>query len=314
MVDHRSRLAAPAQSQVACRLHRLVKQKAIPRRRNPLVCQYIENLSSAALEAYADIIRDIVGRRHGVYALYQRDKLYYVGLATNLRNHLKSHLKDRHKGLWDRFSVYLTIDHKYLKELELLVIRIAQPCLATSSALMRSAAPGVDPHGPVGTELAVEHSHDAVLKVQVLGSELQGLPEPEPAPVQQGNRRPVASPSQVLPASLQQPKDLRVNQDLWGEPPPETLTPPRFRGSPRVRGSRPRFAGTPRFRGSFSRSCAMRLPLAPLFARCEPCGHPPAAASVPGESRSAQLPQQGTSSTGDDLASAVSRRASTSPL
>ena len=99
----------------------------MPRRRNSLVCQYIENLSSAALEEYASIIREIVGRRHGVYALYRRDKLYYVGLATNLRNRLNAHLKDRHKGLWDRFSVYLTIDHSHLKELESLVIRIAQP-------------------------------------------------------------------------------------------------------------------------------------------------------------------------------------------
>jgi len=99
----------------------------MPRRRNPLVCQYIENLSSAALEKYADIIRGIVGRRHGVYALYRRERLYYVGLATNLRNRLNAHLKDRHKGLWDRFSVYLTIDHSHLKELESLAIRIAQP-------------------------------------------------------------------------------------------------------------------------------------------------------------------------------------------
>jgi len=96
-------------------------------RRNPLVCQYVENLSSAALEKYAEIIRDLVGRQHGVYALYRRDKLYYVGLATNLRSRLRGHLRDRHKGLWDRFSVYLTIDHRYLRELESLVIRIAQP-------------------------------------------------------------------------------------------------------------------------------------------------------------------------------------------
>lgn len=99
----------------------------MPQRRNPLVCQYIENLSSAALERYAGIIRDIVGRRHGVYALYRREKLYYVGLATNLRRRLRGHLKDRHRGLWDRFSVYLTIDHRHLKELESLVIRISQP-------------------------------------------------------------------------------------------------------------------------------------------------------------------------------------------
>lgn len=97
------------------------------RRRTPLVCQHIENLSGDALTDYAAIIRDIVGRRHGVYALYRRDKLYYVGLATNLRSRLNAHLRDRHKGLWDRFSVYLTIEDGHLRELESLVIRIAQP-------------------------------------------------------------------------------------------------------------------------------------------------------------------------------------------
>jgi hypothetical protein len=97
------------------------------RRRSSLVCQYIENLSRDALSEYADIVREIVGRRHGVYALYRRDKLYYVGLATNLRNRLKAHLNDRHRGRWDRFSVYLTIDDRHLKEIESLAIRIAQP-------------------------------------------------------------------------------------------------------------------------------------------------------------------------------------------
>lgn len=61
------------------------------------------------------------------YALYRKNKLYYVGLATNLRGRLNTHLKDRHKGLWDRFSVYLTLENSHLRELEALVIRVAQP-------------------------------------------------------------------------------------------------------------------------------------------------------------------------------------------
>lgn len=97
------------------------------KRRKPLVCQYLENLSSAAFERYADILREVTHGRHGVYALYRRDKLYYVGLASNLRNRVRHHLRDRHRGLWDRFSMYLTIDDKHLKELESLVLRIAQP-------------------------------------------------------------------------------------------------------------------------------------------------------------------------------------------
>jgi hypothetical protein len=97
------------------------------RNRRPIVCQYLENLRSAALERYADLIREMVGRRHGVYALYRKRRLYYVGLASNLRGRLKSHVRDRHAGKWDVFSVYLTIDDGHMKELESLVLRIASP-------------------------------------------------------------------------------------------------------------------------------------------------------------------------------------------
>lgn len=96
-------------------------------RRSALVCQYLENISSGLLEQYVQYIKQLVDGQNGVYALYDRDRLYYVGLATNLQGRLASHLRDRHKGLWDRFSVYLTIDHGHIKELESLVIRIAQP-------------------------------------------------------------------------------------------------------------------------------------------------------------------------------------------
>jgi RAMA domain-containing protein/GIY-YIG catalytic domain-containing protein len=67
-----------------------------------------------------------VRNRHGVYALYRRDKLYYVGLASNLRTRLGHHLKDRHRDSWDRFSVYLTIGDSHLRELESLLLRIVK--------------------------------------------------------------------------------------------------------------------------------------------------------------------------------------------
>lgn len=92
-----------------------------------LVSQHMEGISAKALEQYQDIIREYIRGRHGIYALYKRERLYYVGLATNLRNRLKIHLKDRHKGLWDRFSVYLTIQDNHIKELESLVLRIVRP-------------------------------------------------------------------------------------------------------------------------------------------------------------------------------------------
>lgn len=92
-----------------------------------LVSQHLENISSEALEKYQDIVRRYVRGRQGVYALYRRGKLYYVGLANNLRSRLRHHLKDRHGQSWDRFSVYLAIGDRHLKELESLILRIVKP-------------------------------------------------------------------------------------------------------------------------------------------------------------------------------------------
>jgi RAMA domain-containing protein len=97
------------------------------KKRLPLVSQYLENISRRMLEEYQDSIREYVRRRHGVYALYRRGRLYYVGLAGNLRNRLHHHIRDRHSQSWDRFSVYLTIGDSHIRELELLVLRIVSP-------------------------------------------------------------------------------------------------------------------------------------------------------------------------------------------
>lgn len=91
-----------------------------------LVCQHLENISRQALEKYQHLIRQYVRNRHGVYALYRRGKLYYVGLASNLRTRLGHHLKDRHAQSWDRFSVYFTIGDSHLRELESLLLRIVK--------------------------------------------------------------------------------------------------------------------------------------------------------------------------------------------
>jgi len=92
-----------------------------------LVSQHLENISRTALEKYQDILKEFVKGRHGIYALYHKGRLYYVGLASNLRNRLKTHLKDRHAQTWDSFSVYLTINDSHLHELETLTLKIASP-------------------------------------------------------------------------------------------------------------------------------------------------------------------------------------------
>lgn len=90
---------------------------------------YLEQVSGEIMEHYREIIGDMIRGRSGVYALYQREKLQYVGLATNLMGRIRSHLRDRHRGTWDRFSVYLTArsDQPHVRELEALLLRILVP-------------------------------------------------------------------------------------------------------------------------------------------------------------------------------------------
>jgi len=76
---------------------------------------------------YQSIIRDYIKGKNGVYALYKGHMLYYVGLTSNMRTRIKHHLKDRHAGKWDSFSFYLTEDNKHIKELETLILKVAEP-------------------------------------------------------------------------------------------------------------------------------------------------------------------------------------------
>jgi hypothetical protein len=72
-------------------------------------------------------VREFIGRNAGIYALFRKGKLYYVGLATALRSRLKAHVKNRHGNSWDSFSIYLTIKDQHLREIEALLLRIAKP-------------------------------------------------------------------------------------------------------------------------------------------------------------------------------------------
>jgi Restriction Enzyme Adenine Methylase Associated/GIY-YIG catalytic domain len=96
-------------------------------KQKPLVSRHLERISGDVLSQYRNIIREYVKGQHGVYALYRGNQLQYVGLASNLRSRLNQHLKDRHAGTWDHFSVYLTVTDEHLRELESLVLRIAEP-------------------------------------------------------------------------------------------------------------------------------------------------------------------------------------------
>lgn len=104
------------------------KPKRYPRRkREALVHQHLENASRELLAKYPDVVRQFIGGNAGIYALYRRNKLYYVGLAKALRGRLRAHVRDRHGKSWDRFSIYLTIKDQHLREIEALLLRIARP-------------------------------------------------------------------------------------------------------------------------------------------------------------------------------------------
>jgi len=96
-------------------------------RKTHLVYQHLENISVTVLADYREVITQYVKGHNGIYALYKGKRLYYVGLASNLKGRLRSHLRDRHKGLWDTFSVYLTRGNDHMKELESLVLRVVDP-------------------------------------------------------------------------------------------------------------------------------------------------------------------------------------------
>ncbi len=97
------------------------------RRSRNLVLGYLESISSKVFSDYPKEITALVGHQHGVYALYKGNRLYYVGLASNLRNRIKHHLQDKHSGKWDKFSLYLVRKSDHIRELEALILRIADP-------------------------------------------------------------------------------------------------------------------------------------------------------------------------------------------
>jgi hypothetical protein len=77
---------------------------------------------------FEEHVRTLMKGHSGIYLLYKRKTLHYVGLASkNLLGRLKDHQKDRHKGKWDRFVVYRIKSIRYLKDIETLLIGVLNP-------------------------------------------------------------------------------------------------------------------------------------------------------------------------------------------
>jgi hypothetical protein len=121
-----------------------------------LVVQHLEGVSWRVMQEYPEIVRDLIREQSGIYALYNRDSLYYVGLASNLMARLKQHLRDRHERKWDRFSVYLTVHDEHMKELESLILRIVSP----SGNLIRGGFTASESLNPTLRRSMVERDKD----------------------------------------------------------------------------------------------------------------------------------------------------------
>ncbi len=72
-------------------------------------------------------LKEILRGFAGIYALYKGERLYYIGLAKSLHGRVKTHLRDRHAGKWDSFKVFRIQKVRYLKDIETLICRIADP-------------------------------------------------------------------------------------------------------------------------------------------------------------------------------------------
>ncbi len=103
------------------------KKKKAKRVARSIVVGHLEKMSSGIFDQNRKLIAEMMEGHYGVYALYRREKLYYVGLGTDLRKRINQHLKDRHKGKWTHFSLYILRKADHLREIEALVLRIADP-------------------------------------------------------------------------------------------------------------------------------------------------------------------------------------------
>jgi len=71
-------------------------------------------------------LRKIMKGYAGIYGLYRKDHLYYVGLTRNLFGRIKWHMKDRHAGKWDHFVIFRIKRVNYLKDIETLIIHLVK--------------------------------------------------------------------------------------------------------------------------------------------------------------------------------------------
>ncbi|MEK6757665.1 MAG: GIY-YIG nuclease family protein [Nanoarchaeota archaeon] len=92
-----------------------------------LVKGFLEKKDRKGFELLLPKYREVIRDSSGIYALYKGKKLYYVGIAQNLMNRVWWHLRDKHKNRWDKVSFFIIDKHRYSKDIETVILRIANP-------------------------------------------------------------------------------------------------------------------------------------------------------------------------------------------
>ena len=103
------------------------KKKSKKPKKGKLVKQKLEDIPAKSLQILSKDMKELLGKKPGIYALYNKKKLYYVGMATNLHSRLKSHLRSKRSRKWNKISIFVINKTQYLKDVELAVVNISNP-------------------------------------------------------------------------------------------------------------------------------------------------------------------------------------------
>lgn len=95
--------------------------------KSTFIREHLEQVSEKAFRTHRTELKVLLAGKPGIYSLYRRGKLVYVGMAKGLFRRLDQHRRDRHKGTWDQFSAYVTRRENLAHEVETLALRVMQP-------------------------------------------------------------------------------------------------------------------------------------------------------------------------------------------
>ena len=95
-------------------------------KRGSLIKYPLENIRAECFEAIRKELKDILHKQPGIYAFYEGDKVVRVGLTGSLYGRIYGQWKSK-KLKWDKFSIFVVRNIKYLRDLETAIVRIAKP-------------------------------------------------------------------------------------------------------------------------------------------------------------------------------------------